>query len=1010
MAAQADGTVLINTEIKKDGAIEDISTLKEALQQLTTAVKDLTAGLANSFGGIGKQADSASDQIDKISSSAKKAEANVESLEEQMSKITVDHGFQPKDTDNEEPRFSHERGEFEDYSKAAEKFINDYAAGMDKVEQSTNEFKAEISSLSKQLKDLESQGFYFGDDQYDETYMKLAKVKQALVDYKKEMLSPAESPKINMESLQGQVDSLKRKLQQLSDQGKTFGDSLYDSTYQSLNKAQAELNNYKKNLTTPVKIPVDLDRDSFAFQIQQLKAQLAELGKQGITLGNPQYDSVYAELQRVTQAEKEYKKSLLETDQGQKQVKKSSDGMKKSLDKSSKAAKGATKEMGMLSMLGKSLVFSFVFQALSTVTNSIKDGFQNLARYSKDTNKTLSLLMSSLTMLKNSFSAAFAPVLTMVTPALNKLITTLVEANNWIAQTMAALAGKNSFVKAVAVQEDYAASLDDTKKAAKEAAKEVKKAAFAFDTLIQLQKPGDTDIYKGPTPDQMFKTEQVSMEAKALADDIKKTLSNLFQPIKDSWAQYGPSTIEAVKTMFGSLKQLAGDVGASFMQVWKDEGYGKAITDDLLITFSNLSLTVANLADQFDKAWVEADTGTSIMRHLGDIVLIITGFFREASESIKNWAAELDFGPLLRAFDGLLVSLAPVVAKVGDALLWLLNNVLLPLTKWALEKALPAGLGLVSAAFEVLNSVLDVLKPMALWLWEYIGEPQWKAAGDIIIGVIKGITEKLKDFSDWINNNQGKVELITELVGAFFLAWKFTEFVTGVKRMIDILSQKGLAGALAQIASKLGIAELGFLGVAGAVSALLVGALEMYKNWSKMTPTEKVISGLLLAAGAAATLAVATNAVTGPAGAALTAAAIAAGIAAALIAVNAGSRSAVSSMSGGFGGGGRPFAAQSSYSTYANNIPMLATGTVVPPKAGNFLAMLGDNNKDYEVVSPLGTIKQAVLEAIGEAGGLGGGTVQADLIIDGTKFGQLVYKYNNNETQRVGVRMVTNGG
>lgn len=91
-------------------------------------------------------------------------------------------------------------------------------------------------------------------------------------------------------------------------------------------------------------------------------------------------------------------------------------------------------------------------------------------------------------------------------------------------------------------------------------------------------------------------------------------------------------------------------------------------------------------------------------------------------------------------------------------------------------------------------------------------------------------------------------------------------------------------------------------------------------------------------------------------------------------------------------------------------MPRLATGTVVPPKAGEFAAILGDNNKDYEVVSPLETMKQAFKEAIGEMGGIGGGEVHADLILDSTKFGQLVYKHNNKESQRVGVRMVTNGG
>ena len=45
-------------------------------------------------------------------------------------------------------------------------------------------------------------------------------------------------------------------------------------------------------------------------------------------------------------------------------------------------------------------------------------------------------------------------------------------------------------------------------------------------------------------------------------------------------------------------------------------------------------------------------------------------------------------------------------------------------------------------------------------------------------------------------------------------------------------------------------------------------------------------------------------------------------------------------------------------------LPRLATGTVVPPGAGEFAAILGDNNTDTEVVSPLETMKEAFLEAL----------------------------------------------
>ena len=98
------------------------------------------------------------------------------------------------------------------------------------------------------------------------------------------------------------------------------------------------------------------------------------------------------------------------------------------------------------------------------------------------------------------------------------------------------------------------------------------------------------------------------------------------------------------------------------------------------------------------------------------------------------------------------------------------------------------------------------------------------------------------------------------------------------------------------------------------------------------------------------------------------------------------------------------------YAAVPYRMPMLATGTVVPPRAGMFAAILGDNTKEPEVVSPLSTMKQALKEALAESNISSGNQIaKAELILDGTRFGQLVVKFGNSENNRVGVRMVTEG-
>ena len=743
-------------------------------------------------------------------------------------------------------------------------------------------------------------------------------------------------------------------------------------------------------------------------EVDQYKDALYYAEKAGYGLGDAPYDKALAGLQRAKKAMQDYKKKLLGVDNEQKKASKSGSKLNKSLKGTEKASRGA--RMGLGRMLATSILFSTVFRAISAVTGGLKEGMDNLAQYSDDTNKVLSILMSSMTQLKNSFATAFSPLVEYAAPALAQFINLLSQAVTWTAQLLAALTGKDTFVKAVKVQQDYADSLDKTKDETKDAAKETEKALAPFDKLIQIttgkKKSEDKNELK---PEDMFTTEEVSNDIKLQAEAIKNTLGKLFDPLKESWLENGPQVMSSLQNTFSAIKQLASDVGSSFMQVWNVEGYGKAITDDLLITFANLVDTVGNLVTNFDKAWVSGDTGTNILRHLGDIILEITGFFRQASESLKEWSANLDFSPLLESFDRILIAIRPIVSDVGNLLLWFLNNVLLPIAKWGIEQALPKVFDLIAAALKTLHSVIEALKPMGIWLWENFLQPLGEWTGKLIIAALEKITEWLEKFSEWINRNQNLIENITIVVATFFAAWKFLEFVNGVKSMINVLQGSGgLIKILTTLASKLDFASLKYAGMAAAIASVVKAIYDIYKNWDKMTPSEKVISGILAAAGAIAILAVALGAISGPAMPVAIGLAIAAGIAASQIAANAGKRADSSGYSGGYGG--RSAYPMSAYAAVPYRMPMLATGTVVPPRAGMFAAILGDNNRETEVVSPLSTMKQALKEALAESNISGGNQIaKAELILDGTRFGQLVVKFGNNEKNRVGVRMVTEG-
>lgn len=87
-----------------------------------------------------------------------------------------------------------------------------------------------------------------------------------------------------------------------------------------------------------------------------------------------------------------------------------------------------------------------------------------------------------------------------------------------------------------------------------------------------------------------------------------------------------------------------------------------------------------------------------------------------------------------------------------------------------------------------------------------------------------------------------------------------------------------------------------------------------------------------------------------------------------LIGVSNGSKNAVNNASTPGqtpGGGGNQRAALYSVETFPDNIPALAYGGLIPPN-NPFLAVLGDNTREPEIVAPYSTLKQAAGDAMDE--------------------------------------------
>ena len=76
-----------------------------------------------------------------------------------------------------------------------------------------------------------------------------------------------------------------------------------------------------------------------------------------------------------------------------------------------------------------------------------------------------------------------------------------------------------------------------------------------------------------------------------------------------------------------------------------------------------------------------------------------------------------------------------------------------------------------------------------------------------------------------------------------------------------------------------------------------------------------------------------------------------------------------------------------------------AGGAVIPPYASQRLVTVGDNNHEPEVISPLSTIKQALVEALGETGG---SKVTFEIVGDPHGMFKVMQKESVNYNQRTG--------
>lgn len=647
----ADGELIFDTKVDTDNFEKGIKDIKTKLKNISTSVESLSATTKKAFDGM------SSAQIGLVNS----LDQTRKKMAELKSKI----------------------GEIESVKVPTEK----YTKLQEKVQELKNEYKALIAEQNKQKSFT--------------TYNANSAEAKALDEQIKQVRMSLNKSSIQLSNLKTSGGGFEAQGTTAESAGLREKLNVEESKFIKLNKQLEELNQKEENATKSA---------------SKLKNALNSIGKGAKSFGS-----------KISSAFK----------------------------KSDNPVKNFTKK---LTSIGTMLKARVIRGLVTGIANGVKNGFNNLVQYSSKVNQSISGLKSSFTQLNNALATAFMPILQQIAPIIQNIINKIIEAINVVAQfTSRLFSNSTTFKKAKKINEDYAKSLSKTNKE--------QKKSFSFDTIEKLDSKNDDGSV---SPSEMFEEANIESGVMNFVDNVKSKLTSLISVLEP-------------------LKQFSCNALKDF--------------------YNSFLLPVAS--------W---SLGTALPRLV---------------EILKNGLAQIDFSNLNISLNNFFNALAPFTINIGEGLLWLIENVLVPLSGFVINNILPRFFDILAGSLSVINESIECLQPMGEWFWNNLLKPIAEWTGGVILDVLDGIINGLNNFSTWISNNQELVENLVIVIGSFATAFGLVNLAIGLWNLCAGIATgvtTALGAAITFLTSPIGIVVI-------AIGALIAIVALLIKNWDKVKET-----------------------------------------------------------------------------------------------------------------------------------------------------------------------------
>jgi hypothetical protein len=646
----ADGSIVIDTKIDTSGVEKGIGDIEKTLANIAENVKSISENFGKMINGIASGSGTANNSVSNLNKNLEKtAESGRKAAKE------VKKAFDPKDIS----RLKIHR--WNDESN----LVGDTSEMPDEERQALRERTKDAIKAAQE----EAEAFNAEKEKVNELYESIKKTKE--------------------------------ELKSLEKSGKWWGDDEYDEAAIKLQDLTDKVKQYKTATLFPKeesgeveKISGSVSRLGQKMEIlaKKLRASgIAGLKKKIRDIGNA-ISALYRKLAQLAAG------AIVA---GLKKISSGIFGIHKSANKST---------ISLKNMLRYAFGIRSLFALLNRLRSAAAEGMQNLAKYDLATgadniNRSISELQSALTQLKNSFATAFAPILTVVSPILVRFINLISQAVTRVGMLIAALTGQKTFTKAIAVQENYAASLDNTANSAKKAAKALQGYLSPIDEINRYDDGSSSDSgigsggkCTGPSAGDMFEEVPIESSLKGIADKIKelirdedweglgaymadginKGLQKVYNVI--SWDNVGPKVTAFVRAFTETFNSLVDHIDWDLMGRTLGTGINTAI-NTLNLLIGNGGIDFNKIGSSIAKALrgaIREINWTSLGQLLGNKFMIswkmLSGFVQEMSR--KNDAGITGWTELGKSIGKAMTGMFDAISftDIADAIVGVING------------------------------------------------------------------------------------------------------------------------------------------------------------------------------------------------------------------------------------------------------------------------------------------------------------------------------------------------